>query len=194
MKHIFGCAGLLILCGGCGANAAITCDELKSDYTKMLVAYRSSPPQTCSTSYVAQYNGYFAAMASAVCTCLANNQSATACNAVEQLCCDYTTSTATIGTTVVTYSGTWDSSTNTCKKKQSAYECTAGYYGTATAINTGCTQCPEATGIYTDSARTNKARGTSATAAKTQGECYLPIGTYYDSSGVFNITTIKCTY
>lgn len=194
MKYIFGCAGLVILCGVCGANAAITCDEIKSDYTKMLGEYRSSPPKTCDTSYVVQYNGYFAALGSAVCACLANNQSATACNAVTQLCCSYAPITATIGTTVVTYRGTWNSGTNTCTNTPSAYECIAGYYGTATAINTGCSQCPEAASIYTDSARTNKARGTSAIGTKTQGECYLSPGTYYDASGVFIITSAQCKY
>lgn len=74
------------------------------------------------------------------------------------------------------------------------YRCAAGYYGTSANGTYGCTQCPEATDIYTDSARTILARGTSAVGTTSQAECYLPAGTYYDASGVFTVTGTSCKY
>jgi hypothetical protein len=77
------------------------------------------------------------------------------------------------------------------------YRCKGGYYGTVGTSSPGtCTQCPEADSIYTNSALTTKARGTS-TASKnaTVDTCALPTGTYYDATGTFIIETgDKCQY
>lgn len=64
--------------------------------------------------------------------------------------------------------------------------CAAGYYGTS-----GCTQCPTWTGVYTNSARTVLARGTSiAGDNKTISDCYIASGTYYDATGTFKLNGI----
>ena len=60
----------------------------------------------------------------------------------------------------------------------------------------GCTQCPLADGIYTNSARTSayQARYTSAKGATSIKDCYLPSGTtYYDAKGTFTFNT-TCNY
>lgn len=74
------------------------------------------------------------------------------------------------------------------------YRCASGYYGTSSNGTSGCTQCPEATNIYTNSARTTRARGTSAAGTTSSANCYLPQGTYYDASGTFTISNTSCKY
>lgn len=68
--------------------------------------------------------------------------------------------------------------------------CIAGYYG----AYPNCTRCPEADNIYTDAARTTRARGTSAAGAINASECFLAPGTYYDASGQFTLESNLCTY
>lgn len=73
------------------------------------------------------------------------------------------------------------------------YRCAAGYYGSSTNGTSGCTQCPTWTGIYTNSARTILARGTSSAGATAITGCYVVPGTYYDATGTIRITG-NCTY
>lgn len=79
----------------------------------------------------------------------------------------------------------------TCEKIPTS--CASGYYGKTTNGTTGCTQCPTATNIYTNSARTTLARGTS-----TYGDneyisgCFIAQGTYYDATGTFKLS--PCYY
>lgn len=75
-----------------------------------------------------------------------------------------------------------------------SYKCAAGYYGTPSPTNQTCTQCPEASDIYTNSARTVRARGTSKDGATSKNDCYLPAGTYYDATGQFVIDTNQTCY
>ncbi len=74
------------------------------------------------------------------------------------------------------------------------YECAVGYYGTPSYGNKTCSQCPEASDIYTNSARTVRARGTSKGGATSKNDCYLPAGTYYDATGQFVIDTNQTCY
>ncbi|MDE6250262.1 MAG: hypothetical protein K2M34_01340 [Alphaproteobacteria bacterium] len=68
------------------------------------------------------------------------------------------------------------------------YRCAAGYYGSSSNGTSGCTQCPTWTGVYTDSAKTTVARGTSNAGATAINGCYVAAGTYYDASGTFKTT------
>lgn len=81
----------------------------------------------------------------------------------------------------------------TCNES-TQYRCAAGYSGSSTNGTSGCALCPEATSIYTNSARTTNARGTSAAGTTAQTGCYLAAGTYYDASGTFSVTGTNCTY
>lgn len=74
-----------------------------------------------------------------------------------------------------------------------SYRCAAGYYGTSSNGTSGCTQCPTASGVYTDSARKTLARGTSTNGATDITDCYITSGTYYDATGTFKWTS-KCSY
>ena len=79
--------------------------------------------------------------------------------------------------------------------------CAAGTYSDGVAYE--CETCPQATDIYTNSTLTTLAQGTSKgytgspvdkQGAKSINECYLPIGTYYDKSGSFDVGSNMCTY
>lgn len=83
-------------------------------------------------------------------------------------------------------------STATCQSTYS-YQCAAGYYGSSTNGTSGCTKCPTATGIYTDSARTTLASTTSTDGTTSVTGCNIPSGTYYDTTGTFTLTS-KCSY
>ena len=74
------------------------------------------------------------------------------------------------------------------------YRCAAGYYGSSSNGTSGCAQCAEAPSVYTNSARTTKARGTSSAGTASQNGCYLVAGTYYDVSGTFTVSGTSCTY
>ncbi|MDR0741693.1 MAG: hypothetical protein LBF28_02875 [Rickettsiales bacterium] len=82
----------------------------------------------------------------------------------------------------------------TCSSRSTRYRCKGGYYGTVNGSTAPtCTQCPQADGIYTDSDRTIKARGTSTAGSNgTVGTCTLPAGTYYDSTGTFEVAAGTC--
>lgn len=81
---------------------------------------------------------------------------------------------------------------NACQQS-TQYRCAAGYYGSSSNGTSGCTQCPTWTGVYTTSAKTTLARGTSSAGATTITGCYIVAGTYYDTSGTLK-TTGNCTY
>ncbi len=69
--------------------------------------------------------------------------------------------------------------------------CTTDANGTVTSCS-GCTACPDATNVYTNAARTIRAKGQMAfafsTTDTTVDHCILPKGTYYDAGGTFLIT------
>lgn len=73
------------------------------------------------------------------------------------------------------------------------YRCAAGYYGSSTNGTSGCTQCPQWTGVYTNSGKTTLARGTSSAGTTAITGCYVAPGTYYDATGTFKITS-NCAY
>ena len=73
------------------------------------------------------------------------------------------------------------------------YRCAAGYYGSSTNGTSGCTQCPQWTGVYTNSGKTTLARGTSSAGTTAITGCYVAPGTYYDATGTFKTTT-NCAY
>lgn len=73
------------------------------------------------------------------------------------------------------------------------YRCAAGYYGTSSNGTSGCNPCPEWSNVYTTSARTTKARGTSSAGATAVTGCSVPAGTYYDATGTFKISS-PCPY
>lgn len=79
-------------------------------------------------------------------------------------------------------------------EKTTTFKCAAGYYGTPSLLDKNCTQCPEATDIYTNSTRTVRARGTSNVGATSRDKCYLPAGTYYDATGQFVIDSDQTCY
>ncbi|MDR1338214.1 MAG: hypothetical protein LBJ73_04285 [Rickettsiales bacterium] len=89
-----------------------------------------------------------------------------------------------------TYGGTCSGAScsnksGTCSGRSVRYRCKSGYYGTGTS----CTQCPESSDIFTNSARTTKARGTNTAGSnETLGTCQLPAGTYYDATGTVDIS------
>lgn len=83
-------------------------------------------------------------------------------------------------------------STATCKATYS-YQCDVGYYGSSTNGTSGCTKCPTATGVYTNSARTTLASTTSTAGTTSVTGCNIPAGTYYDVTGTFTLTS-KCSY
>lgn len=71
------------------------------------------------------------------------------------------------------------------------YRCDQGYYGNASWGGTsGCTRCPQATNIYQGRFL---ATGTSAAGTTSVTGCYLPAGTYSDSTGTFQYTS-SCMY
>lgn len=74
-----------------------------------------------------------------------------------------------------------------------SYRCETGYYGKPTDAKSGCSQCPTWSGVYTNSALTTSARGTSYAGATAITECYVASGTYYDATGTFKISG-KCEY
>lgn len=67
--------------------------------------------------------------------------------------------------------------------------CPAGSYSTGSY----CADCPTATNLYTNSALTILARGTSYEGSTAQSECFLAAGTYYDVSGTLSISS-NCQY
>ncbi|MCM1294313.1 MAG: hypothetical protein NC311_02010 [Muribaculaceae bacterium] len=73
------------------------------------------------------------------------------------------------------------------------YRCAAGYYGSSTNGTSGCTRCPNWTGVYTNSTKTILARGNSSAGATSITGCYISAGTYYDTTGTFKITS-TCPY
>ncbi|MDR1338429.1 MAG: hypothetical protein LBJ73_05405 [Rickettsiales bacterium] len=89
-----------------------------------------------------------------------------------------------------TYGGTCSGAScsnksGTCSGRSVRYRCKSGYYGTGTS----CTQCPESSDIFTNSAKTIKARGTNTAGSnETLGTCQLPVGTYYDATGTVDIS------
>ena len=82
-----------------------------------------------------------------------------------------------------------DYKTGTCSKN-TYYRCGPGYYGTPTNEATGCTKCPKALGVFTNSARTVLADTISVTGTTDSSYCYLPDGEYYDAKGKFTSTCI----
>lgn len=76
------------------------------------------------------------------------------------------------------------------------YSCAAGYWGTSSNGTSGCSPCPPASDIYTNSARTTKAQGTSTDDATDITDCYIAPGTYYDTTGTFTLSKLsnKCSY
>jgi hypothetical protein len=81
----------------------------------------------------------------------------------------------------------------TCRNRTTKYRCAAGYYGSSTDGISGCTQCPEANGIYTDSANTIKAHGTADAGSEAVELCKLLSGTYHDICGSF-VTAAACYF
>lgn len=73
------------------------------------------------------------------------------------------------------------------------YRCAAGYYGSSTNGTSGCTQCPQWTGVYTNPDKTTLARGTSSAGTTAITGCYVTPGTYYGAIGTFK-TTSNCAY
>lgn len=73
-----------------------------------------------------------------------------------------------------------------------AWECSSGYYKSSTST---CSRCPNSSTLgYTNSALTGYTYGTTATSGATAiTECYLEPGTFYDSTGTFDLTD-KCSY
>lgn len=84
-------------------------------------------------------------------------------------------------------------------KEQANVYCNKGYVAISTsATSAGCRTCG-ATGAYTDSALTTTAVATTAgltllSQATDAASCYLPAGTYYDSTGKFTITQDQACY
>ncbi|MBQ8294127.1 MAG: hypothetical protein IJX89_01950 [Alphaproteobacteria bacterium] len=84
-------------------------------------------------------------------------------------------------------------------KEQSNVYCNKGYVAiTTSSVGSGCRTC-SVTGAYTDSALTTAAVATTAgltllTQATNAASCYLPAGTYYDSTGQFTITQDQVCY
>lgn len=76
---------------------------------------------------------------------------------------------------------------------QYEYRCAAGYYGSSTNGTSGCSACPTWTNVYTNSARTTLARGTSSDGTTAITSCYIATGTYYDATGTFTLDS-KCNY
>lgn len=74
-----------------------------------------------------------------------------------------------------------------------SYRCAVGYWGTSSNGTSGCSLCPEWTGVYTNSARTTNVRGTSSVGTTEITGCYVASGTYYDVTGTFN-TNGNCPY
>ena len=70
--------------------------------------------------------------------------------------------------------------------------CPAGTYNpdAGATSSAACMSCPTATDIYTDSARTKLAVGTSTSGST---NCYLRAGTYYDAMGQFEYSA-DCPY
>lgn len=72
--------------------------------------------------------------------------------------------------------------------------CNIGYYNPRNTSTSDCIQCPEWSRVYTNSARTTLARGTTKTTNATAiTECYVAAGTYYDVTGTFKISS-NCEY
>lgn len=90
------------------------------------------------------------------------------------------------------YKRAWNGST--CINVQAVYRCNAGYYGIdgMSSSASGCTMCPDATGVYTNTDLIEVASvlnghiysrpGNNATV----GECWLKADSYYDLSGRYN--------
>jgi hypothetical protein len=74
------------------------------------------------------------------------------------------------------------------------FRCAEGYFGRTSDGTTGCYQCPEYDGLYTNSQLTTKARGTSVAGTTYAGGCYLPSGTYYNMSGTMVVQSGKQCY
>ena len=82
------------------------------------------------------------------------------------------------------------------------YRCAPGYYNkynwaTSTSTsNFNCFRCPAISGAYTNSAMTTQAYGTSVGGTIGAKTCYMPNGTYYESSGEFTISGagVSCKY
>lgn len=73
------------------------------------------------------------------------------------------------------------------------YNCSKGYYGLG-FFSSSCTQCPQWSGVYTNSAKTTLARGTTSKSGATAiTDCYIAAGTYYDATGTFKISS-NCQY
>lgn len=70
--------------------------------------------------------------------------------------------------------------------------CPAGTYNpnAGATSSSACISCPTATNIYTDSARTKLAVGTSVAGS---ASCHLSAGTYYDATGEFEYSS-DCSY
>lgn len=77
------------------------------------------------------------------------------------------------------------------------YACAAGtYYYGGSGQWMACQPCPNADEIYTNSALTIVANGTSTTGntGSAVSVCYLAPGTYYDSTGTLTVSGYGCTY
>lgn len=113
---------------------------------------------------------------------------------VEKTCtgCTSDTSWSSAGT------GYMKKVTRTCNcgtcSATTAYQCASGYWGSSTNGTSGCSPCPPWSKVYTSSAKTQEARGTSSSGTTDIAGCYIIPGTYYDETGTFSISNAPCWY
>ncbi|MBD5400807.1 hypothetical protein HDR61_03640 [bacterium] len=159
-----------------GYYKVINCTSCKGSYTKQTHSSTTEPICPNITTTSCDY-----------CTC--------SCQTT------WTTSGANTGYERRTHNGSsacdCSGSTAKCTVTTMEYRCAAGYYGTANSTGTsGCTRCPAATNVFTNSAKTTKAQGTTNDGGRELlSSCYLAPGTYYDNTGTFMIPSGKtCPY
>lgn len=153
------------------------CISCKPGYT-----YKNTAVESCTDGTLTLGGGYNGP-AIPHCECICNNCTST----------DWTNSSKTGYQSRTVAECECSSGTATCNKTPE-YQCAAGYYGSSSNGTSGCNPCPEWTGVYTNSARTISARGTTSSAgATTITKCHVISGTYYDVTGTFK-TSGNCPY
>jgi len=164
--------------------------EVATQYTEIVNTYKSTGKCTFS-------GGRLQALHDRVCECVTSGKtSAFACAAAQEICCGANIDYVVTGTnnhvqTVTKH--TWNSATSVCSTS-TIYRCETGYYGNPPSASYGCNRCPLWEDAFTEPGLRGTRYGTTdGPGATDASECYIPTGTYFDSTGTFKLTN-NCNY
>ncbi|MBR4859897.1 MAG: hypothetical protein IKV10_01195 [Alphaproteobacteria bacterium] len=174
-------------------------DGYYGDVNNETKVYTSTSGFVCTICPHGSYSGSYGAPECTLCPggYQTTGSGNTSCSTVKCTGYDYTETWAT---------PSWDSTKSKVNNLCTATKCKAGAYLDGTKCtpcpagtynpdagatsSSACKTCPSATDIYTNSARTTLAVGTSAQGSTS---CYLEAGTYYDTKGPFEYSS-DCPY